>query len=294
MDVAKMREYVRLCETLNFTKAAKSLYLSQSTLSKHVSQIEDELESQLIMRSTHEAALTAEGELARTAFADLLARYDEFIADLEKLRSGITGQLRVGFIYYGGMAYMREGLDRFFSCYPEVKVSFESQQPHETIDGLLSGELDAGLVPRCATLDARGFAFAPVHGCRLRAVVSSKNPLAKLPEVPARELDGLTMLMLESDRDYNESVAAQLRGAGVSVGAEQWCEQIDLAPLALAKGDAVFFVSSHMPVPPDGSLVSLPVADPELTLEVGLYYRVDAGNGALEAFAGAMRGISSV
>ena len=68
MDIKRMREYVKLCETFNFTKAAQELCLSQSTLPKHVSQIEDELESQLIVRSTHEAALTAEGELTRSAF----------------------------------------------------------------------------------------------------------------------------------------------------------------------------------------------------------------------------------
>lgn len=294
MDISRMREYVKLCETLNFTKAARELFLSQSTLSKHVSQIEDELDAQLIMRSTHEAALTAEGELTRTAFTEMLERYDAFTDELENLRAGIAGHLKVGFIYYGGMAYMRDGLDRFFSCYPEVKVSFESQQPHETIDGLVSGELDAGLVPRSVTLEAKGFSFVPVHECRLRAIVSAKNPLAKLEHVPARELDGFTMLMLDSDRDFNEAVIDALGEIGAAPGAEKWCDQIDLFPIALADGDAVFFGSSHVPVPPDGSLVSLPVVDPAPVLEVGLYYRVGSDNGALEAFAGAMRGISGV
>ena len=291
MDTNKMREFVKLCETLNFTKAARELYLSQSTLSKHVSQIEDELDVQLIMRSTHEAALTAEGELARSVFAELLARYDAFTDELDKLRQGITGSLKVGFIYYGGMSYMKDGLDRFFSCYPEVKVSFVSQQPHETIEGLMAGELDAGLIPRSATLERAGFSFVPVHTCRLRAIVSAAHPLFGRAELAPDDLNDAPMLMLHADGDYNEAVAESLRQAGASMQPGPTCDQIDLVPLALANSDAVFFGSSHVPVPPDGALVSLPVNPPAL-LDVGLYYRLGSGNGALEAFAGAMRGFA--
>ena len=292
MEIGKMREYVKLCETLNFTRAARELFLSQSTLSKHVSQIEEELGAQLIMRSTHEAALTAEGELARSEFSDLLAHYDSFVDELKSLRDGITGKLKVGFIYYGGMSYMREGLDRFFSCYPEVKVEFVSQQPHDTIAALVADELDAGLVPRSQTLDRLGFSFALVHECHMHAMVSASHPLAALDQLSPNDLDGAQMLMLAADADYNEAVRAAAASAGATLEDGPWCDQIDLAPLALAGNDAVFFVSSHVPVPPDGSLVSLPVGNPPILLEVGLYYRVGTGNGALEAFAGAMRGIT--
>ena len=42
---------------------------------------------------------------------------------------GITGSLRVGFIYYGGMSYMKAGLDRIFSWYYRKMVSLCTIEP---------------------------------------------------------------------------------------------------------------------------------------------------------------------
>ena len=75
MDTSRMEEFLKLCESMNFTRAARELHLSQSALSKHVSQIEEEIGAALILRSTHEAVLTQEGELTRERFERIVADY---------------------------------------------------------------------------------------------------------------------------------------------------------------------------------------------------------------------------
>ena len=100
VDTRRMAEYLKLCESMNFTRAARELHLSQSALSKHVSQIENEIGAALILRSTHDAVLTPKGELVRDRFARLLAYYDGLVRDVGEMQAGMTGRLRVGFIYY--------------------------------------------------------------------------------------------------------------------------------------------------------------------------------------------------
>lgn len=58
MRIEYLREYVRLAQTLSFTKTADEFYITQPTLSKHVQLMERELGASLLVRSTHETTLT--------------------------------------------------------------------------------------------------------------------------------------------------------------------------------------------------------------------------------------------
>lgn len=62
MEVNHLREFVVLAKTMNFTAAAKELFLAQSTLSQHMRKLESDLGFSLIDRTTA-ASLTPQGEL---------------------------------------------------------------------------------------------------------------------------------------------------------------------------------------------------------------------------------------
>lgn len=272
MDIDRMREYVKLCETLNFTRTARDLFISQSTLSKHISQTEDEIGAPLILRSTHDAELTKEGQLVRERFGRILDDYDALLGEVAELRDGVAGTLRVGFIYYGGMSYMREGLDRFYASYPNVRIEFVSQQPHDTIAGLLSGDLDAGLIYEVPALENE-FEFVPVHECRVYAFVSKDHDLASRTKISPQDLAGKSVLLLEADPEYNETVERLLSSFEVSRGQDVMCGQVDEFPRVVASTDAVFLSTGHMPHYPGDGMVMVPVDADGFVFRVGLYYR---------------------
>ena len=283
-----MEEFLKLCESMNFTRAARELHLSQSALSKHVSQIEEEIGAALILRSTHEAVLTQEGELTRERFERIVADYGELVRDVGEMQAGMTGRLRVGFIYYGGMECMRPGLSRFVEAHPGVKLDLVSLQPHAIIAGLRSGDLDAGLLMEVPSLASEGFPFARVGSRKLAVIMSKDNPLAEEGALDPSDLEGAHIVMLDADEEYNDTVRSLLKGAGVTSWDEVRCPQIDLFPLAVSD-DAVFPATSDVPIPTDGTLASVPVGDPPFTIPVGLHYRLDGAGGALTALVGALR-----
>ena len=289
MDTRRMVEYLKLCENMNFTRAARDLHLSQSALSKHISQIEDELGATLILRSTHDAVLTPEGELVRDRFERIAADYETLVHDVGQMQAGMTGKLRVGFIYYGGMECMRSGLARFAEAHPGVKLDLVSLQPHAIIAGLRSGELDAGLLMEVPALASEGFPFVPVGSRKLAAIMSGDNPLAGESVLDPASFEGARIVVLDADEEYNDAMKKFLANAGVTTWEEVRCPQIDLYPLAVADGSAVFPATADMPVPADGSIVSVPVGEPPFTIPVGLHYRLDGASGALMAFVGALR-----
>lgn len=61
MELRQLKYFVKVAETLNFSEAAKELFITQSTLSQQIKQLEAEINAQLLQRNSHGVALTEAG-----------------------------------------------------------------------------------------------------------------------------------------------------------------------------------------------------------------------------------------
>ena len=62
MNLKQLEAFVEVAEGGSFSKAAKNLYLTQPTISAHISALEKELEVRLFVRNTKEVSLSVEGQ----------------------------------------------------------------------------------------------------------------------------------------------------------------------------------------------------------------------------------------
>ena len=62
MELKQLNSFIKVAELLNFSAAAKALYITQSTLSQQIQQLEQELDVQLFQRNSHSVSLTESGE----------------------------------------------------------------------------------------------------------------------------------------------------------------------------------------------------------------------------------------
>lgn len=61
MDLKQLETFITVVEWDSFSEAAKRLYLTQPTISTHIKQIENELNTELLKRTTKKLELTPEG-----------------------------------------------------------------------------------------------------------------------------------------------------------------------------------------------------------------------------------------
>lgn len=126
MTTEKLYEFLVLSKVLNYSKASQSLYISQSVLSKHIQELEKELETQLFVRNTHEVILTPSGRRLADEANLLINQCNDTLYKLQIQDISTDGVIRIGCILeFSYAAHIQVFIHRFLERYPGIDVHFE-------------------------------------------------------------------------------------------------------------------------------------------------------------------------
>lgn len=187
MELRQLRYFVKVAETLSFSEAAKALFVTQSTLSQQIKQLEGELGEQLFSRSSHSVALTEAGRIilnnARQAIheAELCS---ERINDLNRLA---TGTLNIG-VTYSFSPILTETILTFMKAYPGIKLNIFYKPMNELMGLLRERAVDFVLAFR-PTENVEGIESHILFQNYLSVVVGSHHPLADRERIALHELE---------------------------------------------------------------------------------------------------------
>lgn len=141
MNFLHLKYFLMVAEELNITRAAERLYISQQSLSNHISNLEKELNVKLFTRSPKLALTYAGGLLVETStqILDLQSQYLSKVGDINR---HYMGMLRVGISYTCGLALLPEILPKFRAEFPMVEFSLFEGNSAELEDELSHGRVD--------------------------------------------------------------------------------------------------------------------------------------------------------
>lgn len=141
MNFQHLKYFLMVAEEMNITRAAERLYISQQSLSNHISNLEKELEVKLFTRSP-KLSLTYAGDLlvdTATQILDLQSQYLSKVGDINRQYMGV---LRVGISYTCGLALLPDILPRFRKEFPMVEFSLFEGNSSQLEDELAHGRVD--------------------------------------------------------------------------------------------------------------------------------------------------------
>lgn len=141
MELRQLRYFVRLAETLNFSEAAKTLFVTQSTLSQQIKQLEQELDTQLLLRTSRSVMLTEAGEELLPYARATLNDADLCRVRMEDLKELLCGTLNIGVTYSFG-PILTETVVTFMKEYPKVKLNIFYRPMAELMEMLRNHEVD--------------------------------------------------------------------------------------------------------------------------------------------------------
>ena len=148
MDLSKIYYFLRAAELQNFTKAAQSCNIAQTTMSKYITVLEQEVGCQLFSRSHKTAVLTPQGKKFYEGMRNIAQQYQALCCEISRDESR---ELRIGMITtdYADFPILRS----FQESFPEVSIFFSFSVEGRLLEDLHQRRLDALICPNVWTLN---------------------------------------------------------------------------------------------------------------------------------------------
>ncbi len=186
MELRQLKYFVKVAETLNFSEAAKSLFVTQSTLSQQIKQLEQDLDSQLLTRSSHRVSLTEAGEELLPYARKVLSDADLCGIRLQDLKDMLCGTLNIG-VTYSFSPILTETLVTFMKLYPNVKLNIFYRPMAELMEMLQNQEVDFALAFKPSAEMSDVVSHVLFQNC-LAAIVGDMHSLASHDKITLAEL----------------------------------------------------------------------------------------------------------
>ena len=180
---------VTLSETLHFTEAARRSFVTQSTLSGGIMELERLLGGVLVERDRQNVRLTPLGEQVVARARVLLADAQDLMRLSREMSEPLTGDLHLGVIPTIAPFILAQLLDEVHKQLPKIQLHLHEAQSEKIVEKLEHGNLD--MVVLALPFDTRGLKVAEVAKESL-FLVCNKSDIAS----QAKSLDDLDLSRL--------------------------------------------------------------------------------------------------
>ena len=293
LNLHRLSIFLTVVETCGFSAAAQKLYMSQPSVSNHVRNLEQSLQTTLIDRSGPRIRPTAEGEVLVEYARRVFLLTEEAVAAIREVSGVQTGRLEVGGTTTVGTYLLPRLLARFRDRHSAIECDIVVGNNGQIVKRLLDGELGLAIVagqpgaPQLKTetvLDERLLLVAaPGH-----ALTAEPAPLA-----PAR-LAAERFLLREPGSQTRDLQEAALISWDLDAMAKADMWGPETVKQSVAAGLGISLISEHAidAEVRDGRLVVLEVDPPLRSRPVVVAYRRDRLLSPSErAFLGLVRGL---
>jgi DNA-binding transcriptional LysR family regulator len=178
----------------NISKAADILHITQPTLSRQLTQLEEELGTPLFHRGSRKITLTNEGMLLRRRAEEILDLVDKTSQELLASEEEISGTITIGAGELASVQTMAEICGGFQKKYPNVKFELYTATADQVKERMERGLVDIGLL--LEPIDMERFEFIRL-GKKENWVVLMRpdSPLAAKESITPKDLAGFPLLL---------------------------------------------------------------------------------------------------
>ena len=197
MNLKQLEYFVSVAETLNFTKAAKKCFISQTAMTQQIRALEEGIGAALFIRDKHHVELTPAGRVFMNEARVILARAEEAVKLARSAAEGISGSISIGFIRGYEQSLFSETLRNFHEAYPNISIRLIRENMNALYGRLEDGECDVAfnLSPNVCKFQELSHHFLKAYP--LMAVLYPGHPLAARKHLSYRELAGEEFIIMQ-------------------------------------------------------------------------------------------------
>lgn len=197
MDINYMKEFVVLAEIGNFLEAADHLYMSQSSLSRHIKSIEEELGTTLFDRTTRKVSLNAYGK-AFLPYAKQISHIQyEYTTELMNKIQAANEILTIGAIPTMAYYQITDLISDYQLSHPNYTINIVENDSLSLINDLNQGKCDLAFIRESDNINYfSDLTRIPYTVDTMVAVLPASHPCAAQKSITLDEIKNENLLLL--------------------------------------------------------------------------------------------------
>lgn len=199
LNIKRLQYFVKLADTLNFTRAASECFIVQTAMSRQISALEDELGVILFKRDTRSVELTNVGKEFYWHALKLIADYEHAIERVALVSKNVNSSLRIGIGPYE-QVLLQPILKELLKKMPEVLLYIEQYNYETLARHFQEGRYDLMVCINHCAARVRDCEKKVIYNGPWGIIVSTENPLAAKDELIDIDLKDQTLINMS---EYN-------------------------------------------------------------------------------------------
>lgn len=244
MNLKQLEVFIKVAESGSFSKGAEATFITQSTVSQHISALESEFGMRLLDRTGKGALPTEGGKILLERARKLMEYAKEIPVALARFKGMEEAQLNIAGSSIPGEYMIPKALPLLINRFPGVTIVLLQGDSRDVLGKLLAEEVEFGVVG--GTFDEESLRFTPLAKDEL-VLIAPKGHRWAGKAVTKEELLREPVVLRESGSGTGKATAQALREAGIEPGKLRVAAHLgsnEAVKRAVMAGIGVSFVSA--------------------------------------------------
>ena len=196
MELRLLRYFLTVAKEQSFTKAAEQLHITQPTLSRQMTALEDELGIALFLRNGKRTTLTDEGILLKRRALEILNLEEKTLKELKENEDIVEGTITIGCGEFAAVETLAKICKTYKEKYPLVQIALHTATADTVYEMMKKGLVDIALF--LEPMDTEGLDYIRIADCDHWCVgMRPDDPLAEKELIKKEDLIGKPLILPE-------------------------------------------------------------------------------------------------
>lgn len=195
MNSRQMTYLIETAKTLNLSRAAENLYISQPSLSYQIKTIEEEVGFAIFDRIGKSIRLTPAGRELINSLSRISQELQFAIEQAQNMGERYQATIKLGFAIRTMLIHLPEAIKIFEERHPTVQIIPDIQPTIDTISSFMRRELDIILLPKEEARKLAGVNIYPLFTSHIYLLCLKSDPLAQKNIITPNDLAHRTLLV---------------------------------------------------------------------------------------------------
>jgi len=207
--------FIAVAENLSFSKAADELFISQPAITKHIRELERQLNEALFERKGNKIYLTRQGKITYRHLKQIHQQYAEMEFELSRQHGHVKGALSIGASSTISQYVIPSAIASFHHRYPGINVSLFNGNSFEMEQLLIENKIDLAVVENASS--KAGIRYQKFMDDEIIIVTGSQSAFARRNALSAEEIQQIPIVLREQGSGTLEVIYNELKKQGINL-----------------------------------------------------------------------------